>query len=519
MNKISYPNPYGDFYVEAPYDLQKWTETARRIYATMAQSGCSLTRAQNLLTQDWDTVEKSKFGQWLSYYQSGQDKAYKKAATKEAQLFNNQLNFLKSNLAPPVDKPVKPALSQSEDVERKIRSIVSRLQAAERLATDPVIQVELNNRLDIGLKKWLEELQAVKRQVQMAPLRHIRSTILEDIIIKRANILHKDGFVKAAAMMTALAQTVPNPTPQEFETNPAATPGTPLSLPTENNPPLVVEDAGEGKDAMDELVERMNGEDDSDADDSFAADDKSFIVDIDDDPLFGLKVQAQAAPQPIQTAPEATDPSLTKIPEDEVLPEGAAVPGDLEVEEGPQGDELVVEDNKDEKKDIFDAALANITVQDIIDRLEAVANILRTRAIPREYAIIDLMMDKVNILPFFPSLGEASARGLEGNQYQLTRVDEILSRLRGAIATSEENRIDLGNENAIDDPQTLALRNSLKEQGEKEKARKERRKQEELDKATPKEETPQAQPITDVKKTLEQPVELPQAPAPTAPQV
>src|ERR1019366_3210064 len=86
----------------------------------------------------------------------------------------------------------------------------------------------------------------------------------------------------------------------------------------------------------------------------------------------------------------------------------------------------------------------------------------------------DMMLDHLGFAPFFPSMAEATNKSLESNQYISTRVEEILSRLRGTLATKE---IDLKNENPPQvTPQTEEVANKLEDSIEKEKARKQMRK-------------------------------------------
>jgi hypothetical protein len=95
------------------------------------------------------------------------------------------------------------------------------------------------------------------------------------------------------------------------------------------------------------------------------------------------------------------------------------------------------------------------------------------------------MMDKLNISAFFPSLAEASSKSLESNQYALTRVEDILSKLRGSVETPKHMELDLtgkGTGPMKPIPENInneAVQQNLAKQTEMERAKKDRRKAEE----------------------------------------
>ena len=114
---------------------------------------------------------------------------------------------------------------------------------------------------------------------------------------------------------------------------------------------------------------------------------------------------------------------------------------------------------------LIEKALANVTVKDIISKLEELAGIFKNREISRQLAVIDLMMDAVGIAAFFPNLAEATNKSLESNQYTLTRVEDILAKLRGSEALPE--KIKLAPEQGAETPVQQHLSDA--EQQEKEK--------------------------------------------------
>ena len=120
-----------------------------------------------------------------------------------------------------------------------------------------------------------------------------------------------------------------------------------------------------------------------------------------------------------------------------------------------------------------------------------------------------MMLDSLGLAAFFPSLSEATNKALDSNNYISTRVEDILSKLRGSIKT---NDIDLRG-NTPEKPEVAAIKNKLQTDSDKEKVRKEQRKNQEnaeLDSE------PKESPEVDIKEDLGAP---PAVPAPVPPKV
>ncbi|HVI40986.1 MAG TPA: hypothetical protein VM577_10020, partial [Anaerovoracaceae bacterium] len=469
IKKTAYPQGDGFGFTEATHNVQKWVNAMREIYALAQQPGHDIGASFNKVTSDWDKMERKDFKHWMSFYEENAQNKYKTAADAEyyqaAPGVMIPMEHLRAKLPTGPDmtqfdrqNAAETAAQQKQEIEakkreeikKKLKAIISRLNSAERLATDPEVQKDLQHCLDIGVPKWLEELQRVKRLIQLAPMRSSASPILEDIIIRQANILAKQGHPKAAKEMRKLAQAPAPP-------GPAVDPGAPPGM----NPPQAMPSgpAGgdDGKEALDELVEGMNFSDDEG--------DTNDIEDMEDDPLAAITVMAQAAPD----APAPAEPPAKAGPEPaiDVNEPAASTPMDSKTDT------------------LFETALSGVTIHDVVGRLETLANLFRTREIPRQLAIIDLMMDKLNISAFFPSLAEASSKSLESNQYALTRVEDVLSKLRGSIETPKHMELDLtGKGNGLPSKplpaqiDTESVRQGLAVQEQQDKARKERRKAE-----------------------------------------
>jgi hypothetical protein len=537
INKTAYPQGYSVDYIES-YDINKWVKTLETMYL-YANQGYDISKTREQLTQNWDSMEKNDFNHWVKYYQGNNQNSYKTAQFLPGMVDSNYLAVAPGVIAPnkpPALNELKPNIKLPEEddpqfkINKKIKSIISRLMSAEKLATDPDVQRELSKRLDVGIHKWLEELQRVKRLVQVAPIKHASSTILEDLIIKEANILAHKGFPKTARELIKIAQD-PVPPPPPLEPGMDAVPPppgiTPLP-PGPGGPP-----AEPAKDPLAEVSKSLLGSgfgdqnaiDDENSDDNFAIQVEEFDPDFNDivdmlegtDPISeNMVVMAQALDPLAAPAPEpalAPSPELSPVPAAGTVPaKPIAVPkAEIEIVDEPQESADTLVHKKTD--DLLENALSGITITDVIERLDTLVNLFRTREIPRQLAIIDLMMDQLNLSSFFPGLAEASSKSLESNQYALTRIEEVLSKLKGSIKNPKEQELDLLGKETSTSPSAVDLegvRSSLEDQENKEKARKQQRK---LD-----EQTKVEKPVIEVEEDLAQPVNLPTSPAaPAAP--
>lgn len=216
---------------------------------------------------------------------------------------------------------------------------------------------------------------------------------------------------------------------------------------------------------------------------------------VDEDHL--MVTEAQAMPgginEPITTAPPPTRPAaLPEVPEGEAAPKASKAPKlpkglDDPATETPlemTGDD-VAQPPKDEMSPSptasdfdakVDAVFSNVTIDDIVAKLEDIAKIFKTREVPRQLGVVDMMLDSKGLASYFPSLSEAINKSLESNNYISTRLDDILSRLRGAMSGKG---VDLKGTNE-EVPEVAGIKKNLTDADEKEKRRKEQRKAQEV---------------------------------------
>lgn len=474
ITKFAYPMPYFGQNMERPYNIEMWAKAMKEIYYNTYR-GIDSDKAFDHVTNGWSEEEKFDFKRWMKFYQKGEQLKYKMAQEYYMDRGGAPLipmDHLRAKF-PAQQQPAHNVTEMHEqymredEIKEKIKAVIGRLQSAEKIVTDPEVQKILNEKLDIGLDKWLETLHLLKRKIQTVPIKNAKSLIFEDLIIQQGNKLINEGHKKAGLFLKKFAQEKPQ-IPNLEELPPLE------SAPTETAPLDKPESKEEN--AMDEFVKRLNF-DEQDADD--------------------IEVKAQAK-TPLEHFSVEDDGNPMDLPQDRTIDTPETV-----------GEKLLEVD--EDKVDLSPAASLNrqITVASVIKRLETVDNILRNREIPRQLAMVDLEMDVLGIASFFPTLAEAARSALESHSYMISRIDDILSKLRGAVTPTAS--IDLTTTQA---PAMPGLAEKVKENLAKEQQkedeikelRKQKRKQQELE---------GAEPAISVTEDLNQPVNV----APTAPPV
>jgi hypothetical protein len=453
MTKLAYPNEDYGQQISSPHSIQKWMKSLQDMYA-MIHRGLDASQAFKETTKNWDVMEQIDFKKWMSFYEEKAQEKYKTAQLKGyidngAGSFIPNIDQLKAQnpfrnptnpytqSAPPASPEVDPETQKLLNIKQKVRAIVSRLNSAERLVTDPDVQLTLKKTLMIDIEKWLESLQRLKREIQLAPIRSTSSHLIEDLIHKTANTLYYTsglGYGQALFLNSLIkdAQAIPHPIDSPMPGQPPAPAGQSVDV------GMVPTDDG-GEDAIRQFLKNLNG-------------DEAAVDDEETDEMAEITVNAQVAPPPPPPGPST--------PPMELGPD--TPPADLEVSEPSAPDE----------SDAIDLALSNVKISDVVSRLEGIASLLKTRQIARELFIIDLMLDRLGIVPFFPTLGEAIRSILESMQYSQTRIEDILAKLRGAVITPASQEIENNSEEAI--------KGRLQQEEEADRARKEHRKQQQI---------------------------------------
>lgn len=142
---------------------------------------------------------------------------------------------------------------------------------------------------------------------------------------------------------------------------------------------------------------------------------------------------------------------MTPINEEEMLPPAGAgeeLPETLEPL-GPQKPTEITEEPKIDENEEIEEPKEEINteenpymgsgIEDVISVLEPIVSELKVRATARELSKVDMMLDAQNIASHFPELGEAMSKVLEANTYVVTRLDKMLTKLKGGLSEKDEN--------------------------------------------------------------------------------
>lgn len=537
LNKSAYPVTFGRNYFGKAYDINRWMQATRDIYNRIYKNNEAFATAFDLITSQWDKVEKTNYKHWLRFYNEGVPSKYPKlASNKVTKLAQFPLDVLKADLPTPVRLQLNPekAIEKRYDIndtrakiENQRLKIINRLNAAEKLLCS------LDGQLFAGEEQefMLKLLQDLKRKVQTANKISIKSTLFEDYIHRTGNYLRSIGNDKGAKFFKKIAQDAsdiasmpPSEIPEiepledssvsqentekEVETDISAPdsggsasisvpmsggiPATPAQ-PLPSTPPPGMGEAALGfeQPVVNQKLNQQSQEVDVVKQDTQQAFREFFellddgVYDPYDDPdELSSKSASFNDADIIVTAQEAQLPleeEDIRIAPAEVAPiEDRPKQHRPRMEAGPE-ESIVVEENEgtieeDNTDDVIDAALNNITIDDAIKRLEMLVSIYKKREISRQLSILDIMMDRLGLGAFFPSLGEAMAKSLESNQYISTRIEEVLNKLKGSVeSVSAMEWVEGTGESTT--PQSRAVSKHLKQEQEKEKHKKKLRRE------------------------------------------
>jgi len=527
--KLAYPQP--NIKQQLPhYDIGSWVEATRKIYSLVSR-GYSQSQAKDLVISKWEPSEKMDYEQWLKFYTEKVPEKYPKLATDQdfgfmggfpiARRDTDELRVMPNQMGIPTQgrgiKSPGPGLPQEvsdvrDAIETQRRKLISRLNSAEKLLSSMDGQTFAGNDQELMLKL----LQDLKRRIQTANKRTARSTLFEDQIIKEANRLQLHGKDRAAGFFYKLAQLPPPPGGLDL-----GPPGGGLDGPPSGDtggdsdsdkPPTGKGDKKETesllKEFFDNLKRGVNDKDDTIEEREALEGRPEEDLEVSAPPAAPTADAAPPAP-PAAPATASADIEVIKIGDryvnaDEFLkiaqlppePEPAKpppAPGAMgaptpEVpEKKPKTEEVVVEQGaegrgvEDHTDDVIEAALNQVSVNDVIHRLEMLVSIYNQREISRQLAILDIMMDKLGIASYFPSLGESMSKALEANQYIGNRLSDILTKLKGSVnIPGGHDWIESPKSKA--NPETAGLRRSLEQDQVQEEERKELRKQKDLEK-------------------------------------
>lgn len=449
IKKEAYPQGVDTVYVKPPHNLTKWVNSMREIYAFKTR-GMDGQSAFDKVTEKWTTMERNNFKHWLDFYESNNHLSYK-IADKVYYDFGGvpvpvgrQQQLLSANI-PNValtENDIQDVKQEKPEdtLAEKVKQLIGRLNSAEKIYTSN----NFKNLLGDEHEAWLATLHQLKRKIQTSPLKN--ASTIEDLIERFANQLQHKGLIRTAAALVKVAQPAPPPVGEDFGGLLGSPSDPSMSGPSMGN--AGDEDLNDPDAAMDEFMENMGARPDKKRqefeknknNDTNDLDDADIVV-SEDDYDIDKRAQISSGPLPPTPAPKS-------------------LPSDPNVElKKPTNQENIIDDK-------LDQALKDISIQDVIYKLEGLAQLYKNRPLATELNKVDFMMNALGISAYFPNMAEAIKSALDSNQYVLTRIDDVLSKLRGA--------------NAVDGGQLNALKEKLEQAEENAASRKENREKQEM---------------------------------------
>lgn len=473
--KKSYPNYSDGFRIPGQYDMGRWIQALKDIYYNQ-NKGLDWRMAFDNSTKEWNNLEKEDFNNWVKFYQEGAHLKYKTAQSawyespdedKADYFIPNAMNTAKESINVNLHSDIGNADDADVDdispkekkriAETQRKKIISRLDSIEKLIRSDEGHLLTDSEFD----SLMESIYSLKKKVSLLKKKTSGDLIYKDLIIREANILANNGLYKAASFLYVAAQSpVPAPAPAATEGKtdgggsglPGAIPGgggevleppgvspaaNEVPQPANSEVPKAVSQDGMSmpnnqsntaptSEGIEGFVNEMN----SGKDDALSVDDIVVYDDNDSEDLLITEAQAAEVISPKKTAP------------------------------------LQVFDDR------LESLLAGVTIDEVVTKLEEISKIFKTREIPRQLAVVDMMLDKLGLASFFPSLSEAINKSLESNNYVLTRIDGIMSQLSGALKIKH---IDLTPGDEVTTQNVSAVKENLKQKEEQEKSRKETR--------------------------------------------
>ena len=507
MQSAAYPNYDYATYVAPPADTRKWLDAVKTIYY-LVHKGEERGSAMMKVIGSWKENEKRSFIYWLRFYEEGDHNKYKAGSpikVAQLQFFNDigQQGYYFPNQAPaqvfdqaktPNTHPEVVEDDRREKIETQRNKILSRLDSAEKLLRSE----EGNMFARHDLEHILNDIYQLKNKIHNVNKRTVSTRLYEDMIVRQANIFTKKGFIKAASILHKIADDVAL-TPPEAN-NPlqmGGIPGdisgagigpgmTPMNNATNSDPMALTDPTGQapqtsqvGSPTALPLPPPASGQTQSspqpnaDTEPGISPGMKDFLRGLDEGKDTYEEKDELISPASLALGLQYQAALIIESHLNRAMlvseAQQAAPPADV-VEETPDPG---IKADKDFDK-ILDSAFQQLTVSDVVARLEDLTKVFKVREIPRQLSIVDMMLDRLGLASFFPNLGECVQKSHESNNYISTRVEDILSRLRGTLAT---NNIDLaGDKQAPITPDVEIAQEKLRLEQEKEEARKKMRK-------------------------------------------
>ncbi len=410
FNKLAYPS-YTISDLESPYDTNKWNASMQRI-AQLQSSGLTRYEAVGDVTKGWDRKELNNFLHWMKYYDSGDFVKYKFAS-----LSGNSPGYFMSfkDNSGAADFSINP-VKKPDDSESLKRKMISRINSLKKIllseSAREIAGLEYSSMMDLiyDLEKKVHALRKISLSnktyidliyKQANKCKRINNSFGYELFTKFAQVTSNEAVSPTQDSKTDQQSSEPQNTTQNIQTKlpPPPSPASPVTMsgvpgnipgegPGQTDKGNKVVKPTENVEGLKGFVSKLHGN----IEDSINDSDDLHIFDEDNED--GFTVEAQAIPQqPTQLQPQSSVDAA------------------------------------------MDAALNNVTIKDVVDKLEQISQIFKQREIPRELSKVDMMLNRLNLSSYFSSLSEALNRALDSNNYIAIRIDEMLSQLKGSLDT------------------------------------------------------------------------------------
>lgn len=482
ISKTAYPN-YSEYGLETtPFDLKRWTQALRDIYVKV-RLGLSKTAAKETITKDWPQKEKFNFNNWMKYYESGEMSKY-----KTAQYYvNEEERYFLPN--PPSRQQVPSPIRSINEIAQEADHIANRaipgLSKADEEAANDEFRRKLISRLNsiekhLGTQQGflfagkeyenlLKSIHDLKRKIHTHGKITLSAQTCVDLLIREAGKLKRKNCLVAADVMVKLAQQNPGNGPAGGGAIPDAG-SLPQGLgnldtpaPNLGGPPPGIEDDAPMS-GIDGFLENLEGGGLTDGDELEVDDGPKDEVVIDED-----EVQVEAflniEDELVVEGQGALPAALEKVPRRKPIAPQQPKP------ELPEAEEKIPPSDFDT---LVNSAFDKLTIEDLLAKLQDINLIFKKKEINNQLAIVSLMLNKLQLTPYFDNFSEVQQKNLDNLNYSSTRLDDIISTLQGGIGKST---IDLSKQENPDDPEAQLLKRHLENEEQKDKEKKETRKQ------------------------------------------
>lgn len=383
--KKAYPNflNYGTEKFKPVYDVEKWIQSLNNIYQKM-YNGEGRENSSNEVLEGWSNMEKRDFNNWSKFYEN---KDHQKYSIKTAALLDDipQYNDMPVELPNTEVFPIEEPLSLNEIEKRqgpgrpkgsglpKTPEQQKKSLVDKLMSAEKVLQQFSNVWPPKVWKELYDTLAYLRGQVLMVQL----ASTQRDCIIRTANKWNSLGFSEGAEVLTKIAD-----------------------------------------DVTSEIADAIQGKKEKPA---APAAELPAVEPLPEAPAAPLATEEMA---PMEMPPAG---AAEELPPPEAPPEPEEEPKE-ELPENPLEPVAPIKSHESENP------YMGKTIEDVVVVLEPTAQQLSERSVVRELTKADMMLDALNIASHFPELGEAIAKMIESTLYVHTRLEKVISKLKGGLS-------------------------------------------------------------------------------------